>query len=156
MFIFYYAVLSEVSPPTALSAFAAAAITGGNAFKTMMLTWKYTLPAFLVPFAFVLTDNGEGLLLQGSVGTVALAFAVSALAVAGLAVATGAWLVGPARLPERVLCGAAGLILLYLEPLWIGIGIAVLAVGVAAHLLGRRQAPSGARRRGAGSEAGAP
>ena len=83
MFIFYYAVLSEVSPPTALSAVAAAAITGGNAFRTMMLTWKYTLPAFLVPFAFVLTDNGEGLLLQGSVGTVVLAFAVSALAVGG-------------------------------------------------------------------------
>jgi TRAP transporter 4TM/12TM fusion protein len=145
MFIFYYAVLSEVSPPTALSAFAAAAITGGNAFKTMMLTWKYTLPAFLVPFAFVLTENGKGLLLQGSAGTVALAFAVSALAVAGLAVATGGWLLGPARLPERLLCGAAGLILLYLEPLWIGIGIAVLAAGVAAHLLGRRQLPSGLR-----------
>ena len=45
MFIFYYAVLSEVSPPTALSAVAAAAITGGNAFRTMLLTWKYTLPA---------------------------------------------------------------------------------------------------------------
>ena len=38
MFIFYYAVLSEVSPPTALSAFAAAAITGGDGFRTMMLT----------------------------------------------------------------------------------------------------------------------
>ena len=34
MFIFYYAVLSEVSPPTALSPFAAAAITGGNPYKT--------------------------------------------------------------------------------------------------------------------------
>ena len=139
MFIFYYAVLSEVSPPTALSAFAASAITGGNAFKTMMLTWKYTLPAFLVPFAFVLTDTGEGLLLQGSVGTVVLAFAVSAVAVAALAVATGAWLLGPARLPERILCGAAGLILLYLEPLWILIGLAVLAVGAAVHVVGRRQ-----------------
>ena len=52
MFIFYYAVLSEVSPPTALSPFAAAALTGGNPFATMMLTWKYTLPAFLVPFVF--------------------------------------------------------------------------------------------------------
>ena len=41
MFIFYYAVLSEVSPPTALSPFAAAAITGGNPFKTTMLAWKY-------------------------------------------------------------------------------------------------------------------
>ena len=60
MFIFYYAVLSEVSPPTALSPFAAAAITGGNPFKTMMLTWKYTLPAFLVPFAFTLSPEGLG------------------------------------------------------------------------------------------------
>ncbi|MDQ6858683.1 MAG: TRAP transporter fused permease subunit, partial [Chloroflexota bacterium] len=38
MFVFYYAVLSEVSPPVALSPFAAAAITGGNPYKTMMLT----------------------------------------------------------------------------------------------------------------------
>ena len=64
MFIFYYAVLSEVSPPTALSPFAAAAITGGNPFKTMMLTWKYTLPAFLVPFTFTLSPEGLGVLLQ--------------------------------------------------------------------------------------------
>ena len=58
MFIFYYAVLSEVTPPTALAAVATAAITGGNAMPTMWQAWKYTLPAFLVPFAFVLTDNG--------------------------------------------------------------------------------------------------
>ena len=64
MFIFYYAVLSEVSPPTALSPFAAAAITGGNPFRTMMLTWKYTLPAFLVPFMFTLSPEGLGVLLQ--------------------------------------------------------------------------------------------
>ena len=66
MFIFYYAVLSEVSPPTALSPFAAAAITGANPFATMMLTWKYTLPAFLVPFVFTLTPQGLGVLMQGS------------------------------------------------------------------------------------------
>ena len=66
MFIFYYAVLSEVSPPTALAPFAAAALTGGRPFRTMMLTWKYTLPAFLVPFAFTLDPRGLGLLLQGS------------------------------------------------------------------------------------------
>ena len=66
MFIFYYAVLSEVSPPTALSPFAAAALTGGNPFRTMMLTWKYTLPAFLVPFVFTLRPEGAGILLQGT------------------------------------------------------------------------------------------
>ena len=69
MFIFYYAVLSEVSPPTALSPFAAAALTGGNPFQTMMLTWKYTLPAFLVPFVFTLSPEGAGALLRGPLGT---------------------------------------------------------------------------------------
>src|SRR5213075_1446777 len=64
MFIFYYAVLSEVSPPTALSPFAAAAITGGDPYKTTLMAWKYTLPAFVVPFVFVLDPSGVGLLLK--------------------------------------------------------------------------------------------
>ncbi len=141
MFIFYYAVLSEVSPPTALSAFAAAAITGGNGFRTMMLTGRYTLPAFLVPFAFVLSPNGEGLLLAGDAGTAALVFVVSAIAVAALALALGGWLRGPAGLPVRVLAGAAGLLLLYLEPLWIGIGLALLAAAVLLQLVSSRAEP---------------
>jgi TRAP transporter 4TM/12TM fusion protein len=64
MFIFYYAVLSEVSPPTALSPFAAAAITGGDPYRTTLQSWKYTLPAFLVPFVFVCDPQGVGLLLN--------------------------------------------------------------------------------------------
>ena len=64
MFIFYYAVLSEVSPPTALSPFAAAAITGGDPYRTTLQSWKYTLPAFLVPFVFVLDPQGIGLLMK--------------------------------------------------------------------------------------------
>ena len=43
MFVFYYAVLSEVSPPTALSPFAAAAITGAGPYRTTLQAWKYTL-----------------------------------------------------------------------------------------------------------------
>src|SRR5207249_1457996 len=69
MFIFYYAVLSEVSPPTALSPFASAAITGGDPYRTTLQSWKYTMPAFLVPFMFVLDPSGVGLLLTGSIKT---------------------------------------------------------------------------------------
>ena len=141
MFIFYYAVLSEVSPPTALSAFAAAAITGGDGFRTMMLLMRYTAPAFLVPFAFVLTDTGQGLLMQGPPRDVLIAVAVSAVAVLGLGVALGGWLRGPVRLPLRLLAGAGSVILLYLEPLWIGIGLAVLAVALVAQLALPRKTP---------------
>jgi TRAP transporter 4TM/12TM fusion protein len=144
MFIFYYAVLSEVSPPTALSAFAAAAITGGDGFRTMMLTARYTLPAFLVPFAFVLSPNGEGLLLQGGLETILLAAAVSAIAVAGLAVALGGWLRGDVPLPLRLLAGAGSVVLLYLEPLWIAIGLAALGAAVVAQLVLSRRGPHSA------------
>ncbi len=68
MFIFYYAVLSEVSPPTALSPFAAAAITGGSPYRTTLQAWKYTMPAFLVPFVFVVDPLGTGLLLKPPAG----------------------------------------------------------------------------------------
>ncbi len=67
MFIFYYAVLSEVSPPTALSPFAAAAICKGNPYKTTLQSWKYVAPAILVPFMFVLDQSGTALLLMGSI-----------------------------------------------------------------------------------------
>jgi TRAP transporter 4TM/12TM fusion protein len=64
MFIFYYAVLSEVSPPTALSPFAAATLTRADPYVTTLQSWKYALPAFLVPFIFVLDPIGTGLLLE--------------------------------------------------------------------------------------------
>ena len=139
MFIFYYAVLSEVSPPTALSPFAASAITGGRPVRTMWLTWKYTLPAFLVPFVVVLSPAGVGLLLQGGPGTVAVAALAAAAAVAALAVVTGAWLVGPAGWPERALFAVAAVALLVMAPLSLGIGVLAAVAGVGVHLVARRR-----------------
>ena len=95
MFIFYYSVLSEVSPPTALSPFAAAAITGGDPYKTTLQAWKYTLPAFLVPFVFVLDPQGIGLLLQipknGSWIDIVLITVKTGLGLAALASAAQGW-----------------------------------------------------------------
>jgi TRAP transporter 4TM/12TM fusion protein len=139
MFIFYYAVLSEVSPPTALSAFAAAAITGGNGFKTMMLTCRYTLPAFLVPFAFILSPKGEGLLLQGDLATIAFAVVVSIIAVIALGLALEGWLKGEIAWPARIVIGVAALLLLWLQPTVTAIGLAVLAAGLGLHAVTRRR-----------------
>lgn len=139
MFIFYYAVLSEVTPPTALAAVAASAITGGAVLKTMWQTWKYTLPAFLVPLAFVLTDNGSALLLQRPFLDVVWVTAVSAIGVAVLAVVTTGWLIGPARMPVRLLCVPAALLLLYLQPLSIAIGAGFAVAAVVVHLVLRQK-----------------
>src|SRR5215212_960881 len=117
MFIFYYAVLSEVSPPTALSPFAAAAITGGDPYKTTMQAWKYTLPAFLVPFVFVLDPQGLGLLLKvpkdGSWIDIVEITVKTAFGLAALAAAAQGWALRRTTLIERALLTLAGLLLVF-------------------------------------------
>jgi TRAP-type uncharacterized transport system fused permease subunit len=136
MFIFYYAVLSEVSPPTALSPFAAAAITGGNPYKTTMQSWKYTMPAFLVPFMFVLDPAGLGLLLNGSFKNLANAnwleiAEVSITAMIGIGALAGGmqnYLLRKTTLFERLALIVAGLLLVYPKALFDYIGIAIVVL----------------------------
>jgi TRAP transporter 4TM/12TM fusion protein len=136
MFIFYYAVLSEVSPPTALSPFAAAAITGGNPFKTMMVTWKYTLPAFIVPFMFTLdTQDGTALLAMGSGLDIVLATLTGCLAIVALVGGVGGWVIRPATWLERGVLVVASGFLFYTGHLQDLIGLTLLVVAVALHWL---------------------
>ena len=104
MFVFYYAVLSEVSPPVALSPFAAAAITGGNPYRTMMLTWKYALPCFLVPFMF--TQPG-GLAILWRDTTVLEAAVASISSIAGIIANTHVGAPATLRLLSLPLAAAA-------------------------------------------------
>jgi TRAP transporter 4TM/12TM fusion protein len=135
MFIFYYAVLSEVSPPTALSPIAAAAMTGGQPVRTMMLTWKYTLPAFLVPFVFTLSPEGLGLLLRAPFIETARTALTAAVGVGALAGAFGGWLWKAASIPERVGATVAGLLLCYADPRADIAGLAVLMLTVGLHVV---------------------
>lgn len=146
MFIFYYAVLSEVSPPTALSPFAAAAITGGDPYKTTLQCWKYVMPAFLLPFMFVLESSGQGLLLMGSSKALATAnwwsiaevSVTAAIGIAALAAGFQGWAIRKTNVLERWLLIAAGFALAY--PSWMAdlAGIAVV-VGVLAVQYMRKQ-----------------
>ncbi len=121
MFIFYYAVLSEVSPPTALSPFAAAAICKGNPYITTLQSWKYVTPAILVPFMFVLNVDGQGLLLMGSWAKLgdanwAMVAEVSFTAIVGIVALAGGlqgWFLLKTNPVERVLMIAGGLLLTY-------------------------------------------
>ena len=148
MFIFYYAVLSEVSPPTALSPFAAAAITGGDPYKTTLQSWKYTMPAFLVPFMFVLDPSGVGLLLTGSIktlgnadwGSIALVTITAALGIAALAGGVQGWLFRRTTWIERVMLIVAGLALVYPTTAADIVGLGLFAVVVAAQLIRIRAA----------------
>ncbi|NWG20874.1 MAG: TRAP transporter fused permease subunit [Chloroflexi bacterium] len=165
MFIFYYAVLADVSPPTALAPMAAAAITGGRPWPTMFMAWKYCLPGFLVPFMFTMTIDGTSLLLllerigsttgevalafqpawnealaAGGWWTIAVTFFTSCIAVAALAVTFGGWLLRQANLFERAVMGIGGLALLYADLGADAIGFGLVLLGLAVHWLRVRRA----------------
>ena len=148
MFIFYYAVLSEVSPPTALSPFAAAAITGGDPYKTTLQCWKYTTPAFLVPFIFVVDPAGSGLLLTGSFkalenadwGAIAATTFIAVASIASLVSGFQGWLYRQAPIMVRLMLIAAGFLLVYPERWSRLTAFALIAVAMIVQLIPRRRA----------------
>jgi TRAP-type uncharacterized transport system fused permease subunit len=141
-------VLSEVSPPTALSPFAAAAITGGEPYKTTLQTWKYTTPAFLVPFMFVLDPSGTGLLLTGSFktlatanwGSIALVTFTAAVGIMALAGAFQGWLFKKTALYERVMLLVAGVLLVYPKALFDIAGFSLVAAVLASQYMRKAKA----------------
>jgi TRAP transporter 4TM/12TM fusion protein len=131
---FYFAVLSEVSPPVGLSPSAAAAVTGGNPFASMMQSWKYSLPAFLVPFLFAASPVGANLLLvqpkalglmEALVNSVAALFFLS-LGIVGFIRSPVPWLSRAALIVVAcvMVVDPVDLSLLGLAPLVVGAGIA--------------------------------
>jgi TRAP transporter 4TM/12TM fusion protein len=113
MFVFYYALLSEVSPPVALAPMAAAALTGGNPWRTTMITWLYTLPCFVVPFMFTINVDGLALLLEGPWENIIWTNTTALLAVVALGAGIGGWLFTAVRPVERAALVIAGFLLFY-------------------------------------------
>ena len=109
---FYFAVLSEVSPPVGLSPSAAAAVTGGHPFGSMMQAWKYSLPAFLVPFFFSVTPAGENLLIVGaSLPGFLVATLTSVVALFLLSLGIAGHFRGPLNLAERAVLIVSALVM---------------------------------------------
>jgi len=137
MFIFYYAVLSEVSPPTALSPFAAATLTRADPYVTTLQSWKYALPAFLVPFIFVLDPIGSGLLLETPKGMSWAWIPWVTLGAAGgivaLAAAAQGHLWRPLGPATRVILALAGIALTFPDFIddWVGGLVAARLIGLA-------------------------
>lgn len=132
---FYFAVLSEVSPPVGLSPSAAAAVTGGNPFGSMMQAWKYSLPAFLVPFLFSASADGANLLIVGATlpGFI-LATISSTIALFLISLGIVGYFRGPLNLLERALLIviACGMVVdpLELNPLGLAPAVAGAAIAV--------------------------
>ena len=113
MFIFYFGLVSAITPPVALAAYAAASISGADANATAMESIRLGFVKLLVPFLFV---TMPGILMIGSGAEIVLAIIFATVAVTTLTVAFGGWLQRPLTWPERAAFMVATLLIVWPTP----------------------------------------
>jgi TRAP transporter 4TM/12TM fusion protein len=144
LFVLYFGVLSSVTPPVALAAYAAAPIAGAPPLKTAMQALRLSLVGFLIPYVFVFNPS---LLLVERFDVVELAWVVVRLIAAIWMLATGFAgfdSAGRLGLVQRVLRFAAALVMLYpyIYAEVGGLALGVLVFAWARFLPGSRRAPT--------------
>jgi TRAP transporter 4TM/12TM fusion protein len=106
LFVFYYAVLADVTPPVAVTAFAGAQIAGANPMTTGWQASRIAIGGFLAPFLFVFQP---ALLMRGSVPEILVSFLSAAIGISALSAAVAGHMFGPLGWPKRILLIAVSL-----------------------------------------------
>ena len=125
-FIFYFAVMSAITPPVALAAYAGAALAGSDPMKTSVEAFKIGLAAFIVPYMFFYTD---AMLLKGHWLDILHVAVTAVLGVYLLCCAVQGWMLGPVPIWLRVVLAGAALCMI--AGGWLTDGIGLLAWGAA-------------------------
>ncbi len=126
LFILYFGALSTITPPVALSTFAAAAIAGSDIWSTGKNAMKLAATGFIIPFVFVYNNE---LLLMGNPGMILFASATAIIGCVILAMSLNGWMVVRLSLVSRILLFPCAIMLFVASP-------AILnAVGLAATAL---------------------
>jgi TRAP transporter 4TM/12TM fusion protein len=127
-FVFYFAVVSAITPPVALAAYAGAAIAGSKALPTSVTAFKLGLAAFIVPFMFFYSP---ALLMLGSWVQIIHYTATACVGVFLLSAAVQGWFFGRTNILLRVALGGAALSMIaggwLTDVVGIGLGLAVFA-----------------------------
>lgn len=138
MFVFFFGILADVTPPVALAAFAATGISGGEPIRTGFNASKLAIAAFIIPYMFIFEPE----LLMIDVTFLGLTWIIIT-AVTGM-IAIGAGLIGfwyrKLTWIERIISVAAGLLLMYPEGNTDGIGAAIFIVMLIFQILGKNKA----------------
>jgi TRAP transporter 4TM/12TM fusion protein len=125
MFVFYFGIIADVTPPVALAAYAGSAISGGNALWTGVNASKLAIGAFIIPYVFVMSP--ELLMINATAGTVVMATITALIGMIGISSALiGCYIVKLNPL-ERILLFAAGLLMIDPGTLTDVLGFAVFA-----------------------------
>ncbi|WP_136255635.1 TRAP transporter permease [Onishia niordana] len=136
-FVFYFAVVSAITPPVALASYAAAGISGANAMQTSVTSFKIGLAAYIVPFMFFYSP---GILMEGSWLQILRVGITATLGIVLLAGSVQAWFFGHINGLIRLALLAGAVCMIYGGLIS---DLAGIAIGVAIFLLQRSRGAGG-------------
>jgi TRAP-type uncharacterized transport system fused permease subunit len=123
LFIFYFGIISAITPPVALASIVAAGIAEEKPLVTSLTSLKLGLPGFLLPFMFVL---GPELVLEGSTGGIILSVITAIVGIYLLSIAIQKYFIRSLRLWESLIYGLSSLTLLYPGIVSDSIGVSIM------------------------------
>ena len=123
MFVFYFGIIADVTPPVALAAYAGAGISGGNALRTGVNASKLAIAAFIIPYIFVLSP--VLLMMHGSAAELLLSTVTALCGMVSLSSALIVYLADNCKTVERILLVIAGLLMIQPGIITDGIGLAI-------------------------------
>jgi len=129
-FVFYFGVAAIITPPVCPGSYVAASIANASPMRTAFTAARLGVAAFVVPFVFV---YHPGLLMQGSIISIATIAITTAIAVIGLAAGLGGYLLSPINYWWRISLIIGALLIIVPNPLTTVIGLGIIALPALYH-----------------------
>ncbi|MBQ1914948.1 MAG: TRAP transporter permease [Selenomonadaceae bacterium] len=126
MFVFYFGIIADVTPPVALAAYAGSGISGGNALRTGVNASKLAIAAFIIPYMFVLSP--ELLMISPDVSHIVVTVLTAIIGMIALSSALIGYLAANCAVWERLALIAAGLMMIKPGIMTDIAGVAIFAV----------------------------
>ena len=125
LYVFYFGIVSGLTPPVALTAYVAAGIAGTPVFRTGIYSFLIGLVAFLIPFVWIYEPS---LIFQGPLYLTILYFLVCAVSIVALAAGVMGYLFAPINIFERACYIIAGIAIIIPETVSTIVGLILLAI----------------------------
>jgi TRAP transporter 4TM/12TM fusion protein len=132
LFIYYFSCLAVLTPPVALTAYAAAGISGGNPIKTGYKSVLIAAAGFIAPYVFVLDP---ALILQGEIIQVIFRIFLTGVGVFGLAIGITGFLRYPLRVLNRIMFIIGGMCAIYPTKIADILGLGLVITGIIVNVL---------------------
>ncbi len=126
MFVFYFGIVADITPPVALAAYAGSAIAHSNPLKTGITATRIAITAFIIPYVFAF--NPDLLLVDGSFTQALFILITAFIGMLGISTGMEGFMLGRLKLYERLICIAGGITLIIPGAVTDVIGIALIAV----------------------------